>query len=115
MTLRLYTDHHVPLAVTEGLRIRGVDVLRCREDGTADLDDAPLLERTTELGRVLVTQDADLLVLAAEWQRVGREFAGIFYGHQLHLTIGQAVRNPEIAAQILELDEIRNRVEYLPL
>ena len=33
-------DHHVPLAVTEGLRLRGVDVLTCYEDGTSELDDA---------------------------------------------------------------------------
>lgn len=108
-------DHHVPLAVTEGLRLRGVDVLTCNEDGTSDLDDAPLLERATELGRILFSQDADLLVVAKEWQESGREFAGLFYGHQLQLTIGQAVRDLEIAADILELNEIQNRVEYLPL
>ncbi len=74
---------------------------------------APLLERATELGRVPFTQDADLLVLAKEWQESEHEFAGIFYGHQLRLTIGQAVRDLELAAEILESDEIRNRVEYL--
>ena len=62
-------DHHVPLAVTEGLRLRGVDVLTCHEDGTSDLDDAPLLERATELGRVLFSQDADLLVVAKECKK----------------------------------------------
>jgi len=66
--------HHVPLAVTAGLRLRGVDVLTCHEDGTSDLDDAPLLERATELGRVLFSQDVDLLVVAKEWQEVIRKF-----------------------------------------
>ncbi len=69
----------------------------------------------TELGRVLFSQDADLLVVAKEWQESGRDFAGLFYGHQLQLTIGQAVRDLQIAAEILELSEIQNRVEYLPL
>ena len=104
----------MPLAVTEGLRLRGVEVLTCHEDGTSDLDDAPLLERATELGRVLFSQDADLLVVANEWQESGRDFAGLFYGHQLQLTIGQAVRDLQIAAEILELSEIQNRVEYWP-
>lgn len=108
-------DHHVPAAVTEGLRLRGVDVLTSLEDGTAELDDALLLQRGTELGRVLFTQDADLLAVANEWQQSEREFAGLFYGHQLQLTIGQAVRDLELLAHASEPVETRNRVEYLPL
>ncbi len=107
-------DHHVPAAVTDGLRLRGVDVLTSHEDGTSELDDAPLLQRARELGRVLFTQDTDLLVLAHEWQKSEREFAGIFYGHQLQLTIGQAVRDLELASRVLEAEEMRNRVEFLP-
>lgn len=33
MALALYMDHHVPRAITDGLRLRGVDVLTCN---TAD-------------------------------------------------------------------------------
>jgi len=80
LTLRLYLDHHVP-AVSEGLRLRGVDVLTAYEDGSAELEDPPLLHRTTELGRVLFTQDTNLLAVASEWQMTGREFAGLIYGH----------------------------------
>ena len=108
-------DHHVPFAVTEGLRLRGVDVLTCHEDGTSELDDASLLQRAAELGRVLFTQDADFLVVANDWQESGRGFVGIIYAHQLQLTIGQAVRDLELAAETLEPDDTRNRVEYLPL
>ena len=64
MTLRLYMDHHVPFAITVGLRQRGVDVLTAEDDGTATLDDDPLLERATSLGRALFSQDADLLAIA---------------------------------------------------
>lgn len=42
MTLRLYMDHHVPVAVTEGLRLRRVDVLTAYEDGTAQVEDSLL-------------------------------------------------------------------------
>jgi hypothetical protein len=50
-------DHHIPMAVTEGLRLRGVDVLTAYEDGTAQVEDPILLQRANELGRVLFTQD----------------------------------------------------------
>ena len=53
----LYMDHHVPSAITAGLRKRGVDVLTAEEDGSARLDDDPLLDRATSLGRVLFSQD----------------------------------------------------------
>lgn len=59
--MRLYMDVHVPYAVTTGLRLRGVDVLTAQEDGASELDDPALLDRATELGRVLYTQDDDLL------------------------------------------------------
>jgi len=108
-------DHHVPSAVTDGLRLRGVDVLTCLEDETSQSDDAILLQRANELGRVLFSQDADLLGVAKEWQKRGRDFSGLFYGHQLQLTIGQAVRDLDLAVQGLGPEDMRNRVEYLPL
>ena len=79
MPSRLYMDVHVPAPVTEGLRRRGVDVLTSQEDGTRTATDAALLARAVELGRVLYSQDEDLLVLAAEWQTEGREFPGLIY------------------------------------
>jgi len=71
-----YMDVHVPSAVTAGLRRRGVDVLTSQEDGTREADDAALLQRATDLGRVLFTQDDDLLAIASQWQQEAREFAG---------------------------------------
>ena len=54
MTLRFYMDHHVPSAITQGLRQRGIDVLTAHEDGAAQFDDEQLLERATQLGRTLL-------------------------------------------------------------
>jgi hypothetical protein len=85
------------------------------EDGTAEVDDPPLLQRATDLGRVLFSQDRDLLVVVSEWQERGREFAVLFYGHQLLLTIGRAVRDLELMSKALDPQDVRNRVEYLPL
>jgi hypothetical protein len=52
VSLRLYMDHHVPSAITRGLRHRGIDVLTAEEDQTAQWDDERLLRQATELGRV---------------------------------------------------------------
>ncbi len=115
MSLAFYLDHHVPVAIAVGLRQRQIDVLTAQEDGRADSDDDRLLERTLELGRVVFTQDRDFLVLAADWQRQHREFAGMVYGHQLRITIGGAVYDLALIATLLSLDDMRNRVEFLPL
>jgi predicted nuclease of predicted toxin-antitoxin system len=47
--------------MTEGLRLREVDVLTAQEDGAATLDDPVLLDRAMALGRVVFTQDEDFL------------------------------------------------------
>lgn len=69
MPVALYMDHHVPRAITSGLRLRGVEVMTSYEDGTSELDDAGLLDRARELGPVLFTRDDDLLVEATRRQR----------------------------------------------
>ena len=61
MSIRLYMDVHVRWAVTDGLRRRGVDVLTAQDDASEELDDASLLDRASSLGRVLFSQDDDLL------------------------------------------------------
>ena len=67
------------------------------------------------LGRVLFSQDDDLLAEAELRQREGRAFAGVIYAHQLAITIGQCVRDLELIAKVAEPDDLRTRVEYLPL
>ena len=55
MSVHLCMDGHVRRAVTAGLRLRGVDILTAQENGTGKLPDPDLLDRATELGRVLFT------------------------------------------------------------
>ena len=61
MSVGLYMDVHVPRAITDGLRLRRVDVLTAHADGSSRLDDAELLDRASAHGRALFTRDADLL------------------------------------------------------
>ncbi len=90
-----YMDVHVPAAVTAGLRRRGVNVLTSQEDSTQESGDKALLERTTELDRVLFTQDDDLLAIASQWQQQSREFAGVVYCHQLRSGNGDIIEDIE--------------------
>lgn len=114
MAIALYMDVHIPQAITEQLRRRGVDVLTAIEDGSAELVDEVLLERASLLGRVLFTQDIRFKALAEDWQRQERPFAGLIFGHQLGGTIGQFVKDLEVIALASEPEEWLNVVEYLP-
>ena len=108
-------DVHVRWAITAGLRRRDLDVLTAQEDDAARFDDPARLDRATQLGRVLVSQDDDLLREAARRQAVGEYFAGVVYAHQLRITVGQAIRDLELLATVCEPTDLENRVEYLPL
>jgi uncharacterized protein DUF5615 len=110
----LYMDVHVPKAITDSLRLRGIDVLTAQEDGTSTLEDPALLDRATELGRALMTQDHDLLVEATRRQREGFEFAGVIFGHQLQVSIRQAIDGLAVIAGAGTAEDVRNQVFYLP-
>lgn len=115
MTISFYMSHHVPSAITEGLRSKGVDVVTAYEDGAEQYDDDRLLARASELGRVLFSQDDDLLAVAQRWIAAGKPFAGLIYGHQRALAIGRAVQDLELIAKASQPDEMQSRVQFLPL
>ena len=108
-------DVHIPYSITTQLRLRGVDVLTSQEDGTQELDDARLPDRASDLGRVLVTQDDDLLREAASRRNQARPFVGIIYARAIRVTIGQLVADLELVARASRPDEWVNGVGYLPL
>lgn len=115
MDTKLYTDVHVRRAVVDGLRLRGVDVIRAQEDGADTLPDPALLDRATALQRVLFTQDDDLLREAKERQQAGLMFGGVIYAHQLNVTIKECIEDLTLVALASTPEEWLNRVEYLPL
>ena len=115
MAVALYMDHHVPRAITVGLRLRGVDVLTAHEDAASQLEDAALLDRATALRRVLFTFDDDLLIEATRRQRTGLPFSGLVYGHPLRVTIGACIHDLELISTACEPADLENRVEFLPL
>lgn len=104
----------MPRAITNGHRRRGVEVLTAQEDGSAELDDPPLLDRATELNRPLYTQDDDLLAEEHRRQIAGEIFASVIYSHQLRSPIGTCIDGLELIAKTFEVDDLKNRVEFIP-
>ncbi len=115
MTIALYMDHHVPRAITTGLRMHGVDIVTAHEDGCHELDDPELLDRANELERVLFTQDDDLLAEAKKRQIEGVSFHGVIYAHQLKVTIGSCINDLKLISKVGEKEDLLNNVEFLPL
>ena len=96
MPVGLYADVHIPGPVIWQVRHRGVDIVASTEEGTNELQDDELLTLATSQLRVLVTQDIRFRIMAEDWQRSGRTFAGLLFGHQRYVSFGQMVSDLEI-------------------
>jgi Domain of unknown function (DUF5615) len=115
MSLALYMDVHIPMAITEALRRKGLDILRSQDDGTTRLNDALLLQRATDLKRVLFSQDQGFLKITSEWQRQRRPFSGVVCAPQQAVSLGRLADDLELILTCCELEELQDRVVYLPL
>lgn len=110
-----YMDENVHGAITKGLRVHSIDVLRVQEDGYAGRTDPDVLERATDLGRILFSQDDDLLREATLRQRSWISFGGVIYAHQENSSIGQCIEDLTYLAQVGRYEDFIDRVYYLPL
>lgn len=108
-------DHNIPRAITIGLRLRGVDVITAYEDCSHEIDDSSLLDRASELKRVLFTCDDDFIVETARRQKKGIFFHGVIYVHPLRVSIGACINDLEIIAKVGEAEDLLNEIQYLPL
>jgi predicted nuclease of predicted toxin-antitoxin system len=113
MSLGLYMDVHVPLPITRGLRRRGVDVLTAQEDNAQRLPDPQLLDRATSLGRILFSQDADLIAEAVRRQREREPFASVIYARQLDLSIGRCIADLEALSKAAISEDAQGQVIFL--
>src|SRR5215210_7013320 len=113
MDVRLYMDVHIPMAITRQLRLRGVDVFAATEEGTNKLSDEALLKLASEQNCTIFTHDIRFRVLAESWQRTGRAFAGLIYGHAEAASIGAYVRDLELIAKACDARELQNQIIHL--
>ncbi len=112
MSIGIYADVQIPKPITVGLRMRGVDVLTAQDDGMREAEDFEILDRATELNRILFTHDDDFLKLAAKRMAEGTRFSGVVYAHQLQAPIRPCVDDLELIATVLEVTDLANRVEF---
>ncbi len=96
------------------MRRRDVDVLTAQEDNRGGTPDPILLDRATELQRVMFTQDEDFLIEANRRQVEEINFSGVIYAHQQNIDTGDCVRDLEIVAKVNEPEDLANQVLYLP-
>src|SRR5688500_18941793 len=115
MSVALYTDVHIPRAITPGLRTRNIDVVTAQGDDADPLSDSEVMDRATSYRRVVVTFDEDFLVEANRRQSTGILFSGIVFARPIDLTIGQILKDLELIAFASEPQDYESRVEYLPL
>ncbi len=108
-------DAHIPKAITNGLKLRGVDVITAQEANTDTLSDSKLLDHATALHRVFFTFDDDLLIEAEKRKRLSIPFAGIIYTSPLKISIGICIRDLVFIAKAGEPEDLSNKVEFLPL
>lgn len=101
-------DEHVPPAVSQGLRRRGVDVLTTQEAGLISVSDEEHLKFASETGRIILTQDADFLRLHA----AGFSHKGIIYAPQ-QTSISTIVRGLMFIFDLLSAENMINHVEFL--
>ena len=106
--IRFYVDEHVASAVVAGLRLRRVDVVTVQEAGLAGATDDVHLEYARAQARVIFTQDADFLRLAAQ----GRSHSGIIYAPQ-RTAAGHIIRGLILVGQVLSAEDMVGIIEYI--
>lgn len=114
MAIGLYMDVHIPRAITNGWRLRGINVLTAQEDQNETLPDSDLLDRASDLGRARFSQDDDLLSEAHRRLSINQSFAGVIYSHQLSSPIGRCNEDLELIAKICDPEDMLNRIEFIP-
>ena len=108
-TIRFHLDEHIDSAVADGLRRRGADVSTTAERHLIGQTDEVHFQLASNEKRVLVTSDSDFLNFHAQ----GRPHWGIAYCHQHSRSIGQMIHTLELIWELLEPDDMQNRVEFL--
>lgn len=107
--IRFHLDEHIPRAVVEGLRRRGIDVTTSVEMDLVGRTDEEQLTAAREGERVFVTHDADFVAL----HRSGMQHAGIAFCQQRGRTFSDILRGLILVWEVLSPQEMRNHIEFL--
>ena len=107
--MKFYLDEHIPKAVAEGLRRRGIDVLTIQGAGRVGDPDRKQLAYAALKRRVLVTFDDDFLALDA----AGASHSGIVFSQTGRRSVGELIESLVLIANVIEPEEMRNHIEFI--
>lgn len=108
-TIPFHLDENCHRAIADGLRRRGVDVTTTPEAGLLSAADQQQLAYCLAQRCVLFTQDRDFLRLHAAQV----PHAGIAYCDKDTRSIGEIIQGLVLIWELLEPEEMANRVEYI--
>lgn len=100
--MKFYFDEHIPRAVVEGLRRRGIDVLTVRGARRVGDPDRKQLAFATMKRRVLVMFDDDFIALDA----AGIPHSGIVFSQAGRRSVGELIENLALIASVITLPGI---------
>ncbi len=108
--MRFYCDEHISGAVVTGLGLRGHDVQTVLEAGNEGNDGCSQRAYALQENRILVTADADFLVLAHSKHK---PHAGIVFIARQHTPPGELIRRIDRLATLLPPESMRNHIEFV--
>lgn len=74
-----------------------------------------MFDRANALGRVLVSQDTDMLAEATGRLRRGVGFVGVVFWPQQTMPAGAVIKDLELLSVAGTTDDVRNQIIFLPL
>jgi predicted nuclease of predicted toxin-antitoxin system len=107
--IRFLLDEHVPVAVSTGLKQKGIEAATIHDLGRRGLSDSEQVEFAWEQGWVFVTFDSDYLAMA----RKEIQHSGIVWCAERKYSIGQLVKALALLHAVTDRDTMRNHVEFL--
>lgn len=106
--LAIYIDESVNVAVVEGLKRRGIEVISARDADNLGLSDKEQIKYATKNNFVIVTDGDDFLSMAMKL-----EHKGIVYVHQQKYSVGGLIRRLKLLCDLAEQKDMINHVEFL--
>ena len=108
MSIKIYADESVNVAIVEGLKRRGVKAFSAKDLGKLGLTDEEQLQTAILNQAVIFTHDVDFLKMA-----LTKRHCGIIYIHQQKLTIGDCIRKLKLITETKTQQEMANQIIFL--
>ena len=111
MQPNFYADENVPLAVSKGLKRRGINIFTVQEAKLLSKNDREQLKYAFQQQRVIITHDSDFLTLIRK-EKI--EHRGVlFFTRQVD--IGEAIEEIEKIWLLYSAEDLRGAVLFLPM